>query len=171
MWKVGPRPNLRSGSKLWTIAMNQLVSLQLQITPWPLLSGGLSRIDKPSILFRKHIQEWTNYPYDRVAILRTRHLVEKLSKQPHVGKLIQYHQCLPHFMEMEQIRKYLQRQQITYTNEGVKSFDNEIDDFFIPAQLILYAQVGCLRNQEPIIRFFCNVKLECMCSFVGTLQH
>ncbi len=107
----------------------------------------------------------------RVAILRTRHLVEKLSKQPHVGKLIQYHQCLPHFVEMEQTGKYLQRQQITYTNEGVKSFDNEIDDFFIPAQLILYAQVGCLRNQEPIIRFFCNVKLECMCSFVGTLQH
>jgi hypothetical protein len=31
--------------------------------PWPLLSGGLLKISKPSILLGKHIWEWTNYPY------------------------------------------------------------------------------------------------------------
>jgi hypothetical protein len=43
---------------------------------------------------------------------------------------------------MEETGKYLQRLWITHTKEGAKSFDNEIDDFFIPAQLILIAQAG-----------------------------
>jgi hypothetical protein len=41
---------------------------------------------------------------------------------------------------MEEIDKYLRRQQITQTKEGAKSFDNEIDNFFTPTQLILIAQ-------------------------------
>jgi hypothetical protein len=33
-----------------------------------------------------------------------------------------------------------------YTKEGEKSFRSEIDDFFIPTRLIVYAQVGGLKS-------------------------
>ncbi len=43
-------------------------------------------------------------------------------------------------MKMEDIGKYLQRQQITRTKEGVESSNSEIDNFFTLAQLIFIAQ-------------------------------
>ncbi len=79
---------LTSGNKSWMISRNQLVSLALQIVPWLLSLKGLLRMSKLNILFEKHIGNnelslWTT-------ILKTRHLVEELSKQPCVGKLSHY---------------------------------------------------------------------------------
>jgi hypothetical protein len=42
-------------------------------------------------------------------------------------------------MKMEEISKYLQKQQITHTKEGVESFDSEIDDLFTLTQFIFIA--------------------------------
>jgi hypothetical protein len=55
-------------------------------------------------------------------------------------------------MKMEQTGKYLQRRHITYTKEGAKFSDSEIDDFYIPAQLIHYAKVGGSRNYEHVVK-------------------
>ncbi len=37
--------------------------------------------------------------YLQAAILRTQHLVDKLSKQPCIGKTTHYHQCFPHLVK------------------------------------------------------------------------
>ncbi len=79
-------------------------------------------------------------------ILRTRHLLEKLSKWPHVGELTRYQQCLPYLVKIEQIGKYLWRQHMTHTKEGTKFSDSDIDDFLTLAQLILYAKVRSYRR-------------------------
>jgi hypothetical protein len=50
-------------------------------------------------------------------ILKTRHLVENLSKQPCVGKLIHYQQCLPHPMKVEETGKYFV-EATNYTHQG-----------------------------------------------------
>ncbi len=81
-----------------------------------------------------------------VAILITRHLVEKMFKEPCVNKIIHYEQCLPHPMNIEQTSKYFRKQQITHTKEVVKSSNNEIDNFFTTSHLIYNAKVRCYRN-------------------------
>jgi hypothetical protein len=49
-------------------------------------------------------------------------------------------------MKMEQTSKYLQRRHITYTKEGAESSNSEIDNFYIPTQLIHYAKARGSRN-------------------------
>ncbi len=71
---------------------------------------------------------------------------EKLSKQPCIGKISHYQQCLLHLMKIHQVDKYFRRQQITYIKERIESFDSEIKDYLTPTQLIMYARLSCHMN-------------------------
>jgi hypothetical protein len=63
--------------------------LTLQIAPWVLLSGGLSQNEQIKYsAWEAHLG--VDELSLQVAILKTKHLVEKLSKQQRVGKLIHY---------------------------------------------------------------------------------
>jgi hypothetical protein len=99
----------------------------LQIAPWFLSFRRL-----PNKLTKYYDQEahlGLNELSLQVPILKTWHLVEKLSKQLCVGKIIHYEQCLLHFVKIDYTNKCLQRQWITCTKEGIKFSNREIDDF------------------------------------------
>jgi len=65
--------------------------------------------------------------------------VDKLTKQPHISKIVHYQQCLPHLVKLNQINQYVRGEQITTTKDGAKSFNSEIDDYLTRVHMVLYA--------------------------------
>jgi len=70
----------------------------------------------------------------------TWHLVDKLTKQPHIGKIAHYQQCLPHFVKPNWINQYVKGEQITTTKDGAKSFSNKIKDYLAIGQMVFYVK-------------------------------
>ncbi len=85
--------------------------------------------------------------YLQTTILRIQHLVDKLTKRPQIGKIVHYQQCFPHPMKPNWINRYVRGEWITTTKDGTKSFDNEIDDYFTPTHMVIYAMISGHLNQ------------------------
>jgi hypothetical protein len=65
--------------------------------------------------------------------------VDKLTKQPHIGKIAHYQQCLSHLVKPNQINQYVRGEQIITTKDGVEFSNNEIDDYLTLVHMVFYA--------------------------------
>jgi hypothetical protein len=91
-------------------------------------------------------------PWPRCTILANDHimhstLVDKLTKQPQIGKIVHYELCLPHLVKPNQINRYVRGKRITITKDGAKSSNSEIEDYFTPTHMVLYVKNSGHFNQ------------------------
>jgi len=66
--------------------------------------------------------------------------MDKLTKQPWIGKIAHYQQCLFHSVKPNGINQYLRGEGIIITKDGAKLSSNEINNYLTPIQMALYVK-------------------------------